>query len=137
MRADEQLARVIASALGDNFSDAFRNKERWIAKRGMSGGRHRDINEPFQSDYLAAAQAAIAAMLPDWRPIETAPRNGSLFIAGRFTGEKKNHDGLIQVDRWHARSRGDSYCGLGRFNEQFWPATHWMPLPVPPAGECG
>lgn len=54
----EALARVIASAMGDNYADAFKNKERWIAKRGMSGGRFRDINEPFQSDYLAAAEAA-------------------------------------------------------------------------------
>ena len=56
----EKLARVIANALGDNFADAFKNKERWIAKRGMSGGRFRDCNEPFQSDYLNAAEAVLA-----------------------------------------------------------------------------
>jgi len=56
----EAVARIIASAMGDNFADAFKNKPRWIAKRGMSGGRFRDINEPFQSDYLDAADAVIA-----------------------------------------------------------------------------
>lgn len=58
----ERVARVIASAMGDNYSDAFKNKDRWIAKRGMSGGRFRDVNEPMQCDYDAAATAAIAAM---------------------------------------------------------------------------
>lgn len=58
--ARDAVARIIASALGDNFADAFKNKNRWIAKRGMSGGRFREINEPFQSDYLDAADAVIA-----------------------------------------------------------------------------
>jgi len=56
----ETLARIIASAMGDNYADAFKNKQRWIAKRGESGGRFRDVNEPYQSDYLDAADAAIA-----------------------------------------------------------------------------
>lgn len=59
-----KVARTIASALGDNFSDAFKNKQRWIAKRGMSGGRFRDINEPFQHDYLDAADAVLAFLTP-------------------------------------------------------------------------
>ncbi len=58
----EAVARAIANANGDEFANAFANKSRWIAKRGMSGGRFRDCNEPFQSDYLDMARAAIAAM---------------------------------------------------------------------------
>jgi hypothetical protein len=60
-RTDEELeplAKIIASAMGDNYAHAFKNKVRWIAKRGMIGGRFRDVNEPYQSDYLDAAQAA-------------------------------------------------------------------------------
>ena len=60
----EALAKVIASAMGDNYADAFKNKQRWIAKRGESGGRFRDINEPFQHDYLDAADAVIAFLTP-------------------------------------------------------------------------
>lgn len=60
-----KLAKVIAKALGDNFSDAFKNKQRWTAKRGMSGGRFRDVNEPFQDDYIAAAKAAAAVIAAD------------------------------------------------------------------------
>ena len=57
-----RMARSIAEANGDNFSDAFKNKGRWIAKRGMSGGRYRDPNEPFQSDYIDMAAAALAVV---------------------------------------------------------------------------
>lgn len=60
----EALAKIIASAMGDNFADAFKNKQRWTAKRGMSGGRFRDINEPFQHDYLDAADAVLAFLTP-------------------------------------------------------------------------
>ena len=60
-----KVAKVIAKAMGDNFSDAFKNKQRWTAKRGMSGGRFRDANEPFQDDYIAAAQAAAAVIAAD------------------------------------------------------------------------
>jgi len=60
--AVERVARTIANAMGDNFADAFKDKSRWIAKRGKSGGRFRDVNEPTQADYLAAAKAALAAM---------------------------------------------------------------------------
>lgn len=65
----ERVARIIANAMGDNYSDAFKNKDRWIAKRGMSGGRFRDVNEPMQYDYLAAAEAAIEAMQTDAAPV--------------------------------------------------------------------
>jgi hypothetical protein len=58
----ERVARAIAFANGDNFSDAFKSKSRWIAKRGESGGRFRDVNEPFQSDYIDMACAAINAL---------------------------------------------------------------------------
>lgn len=58
----DRVARAIARANGDEFANAFKSKDRWTAKRGMSGGRFRDVNEPFQSDYLEMARAAIAAM---------------------------------------------------------------------------
>lgn len=58
----ERVAREIAKANGDEFANAFKNKSRWIARRGMSGGRFRDVNEPFQSDYIDMACAALAAM---------------------------------------------------------------------------
>ena len=56
----EAVAQIIASSMGNNYADAFKNKERWVAKRAMSGGRFRDINELMQCHYLAAAEAVLA-----------------------------------------------------------------------------
>jgi len=52
-----RIAAIIASAMGDNFADAFENSTHWIVRRGMNGGRFRDVNEPYQADYIAAAEA--------------------------------------------------------------------------------
>ncbi len=62
----EQAAMLIAEAMGDNYSDAFRNKQAWVAARGMSGGRFRDVNEPFQADYDEAAGAVFAMSRPEY-----------------------------------------------------------------------
>jgi hypothetical protein len=79
---------------------------------------------------LTANERVLSELL-EWQPIESAPRDGGFFIAGRFTGEKRNQDGLQAVDRWHDRAL-DGYEGLGKFNAAYWPATHWYPLPPPP-----
>jgi len=59
----ERVARAIATELGANLDTAFADKTEWTNMRGTdAAGRWRDINEPFKSDYLAAARAAIQAM---------------------------------------------------------------------------
>lgn len=72
--------------------------------------------------------------VPEWQPIETAPKDGSLFIAyweGQVKPcnynvtrriENKHNDFMI----WHKNSYRASTC----FNP-----THWMPLPAAPKGE--
>lgn len=57
----ENVARGIATALGDDFDHAFKTRAEWKAAMGDRGGRMRDINEPFQADYLEAARAALEA----------------------------------------------------------------------------
>jgi len=85
---------------------------------------------------LRRAAAAYQTLVEEgevWQPIETAPKDGTKFLAGRFVDQcREGRNGFIAVDRWRARERGDEYTGLGKFNERFWPATHWRPLPAPP-----
>lgn len=66
-----------------------------------------------------------------WRPIETAPRDGTSFIGiSSYTLDANDNPILWQV----------SYVGDGSFGqfqsvhdgEPFWDLTHWMPLPPPP-----
>jgi hypothetical protein len=58
----ERVARAIAEASGDRFEDVPLAKWHWTEKRGEFGGRFRDVNEPYQSDYIYKARAAIEAM---------------------------------------------------------------------------
>lgn len=57
-----------------------------------------------------------------WRPIETAPRDGTMILVGRWD------QGLATVygDHW-AEDPGCWYDSSGLFEP-----THWMPLPEPP-----
>lgn len=71
--------------------------------------------------------------LPDslsegWRDIETAPRDGTLFLV---TGR---HDDEYE---WYNLAHWIEPIGLmGNWDEGLTP-THWMPLPTPPSGEGG
>jgi hypothetical protein len=67
-----------------------------------------------------------------WLPIETAPKDGTKVLVGRFA--EGDRDGLVEVDFWHDIKR-HGYNGCGRFNAQYWPPTHWMPLPARPGSE--
>lgn len=79
-----------------------------------------------------------------WRPIESAPRDGTpvLLCGGRddcagYIGAEENHR-LIQAP---ARAVWDGVCWVMGFGENGWAIlayenpTHWMPLPEPPTKE--
>lgn len=61
----EEIARVIAEELYDDFDNAFASKTEWAQARGEKGGRFRDINEPMQGDYLDAADAVLTKLHQD------------------------------------------------------------------------
>lgn len=79
-----------------------------------------------------------------WRPIETAPKNQTVFIAC-----EKGSDwvylcawwplGNPEIASWvKCDGRGDGephvvYCGSDPGSEVWWVSpTHWMPIPEPP-----
>jgi hypothetical protein len=57
----EKVAKAIALENGDDLDEIHEHKPDWIDRRGEAGGRFRDINEPFKSDYMEMAKAAIQA----------------------------------------------------------------------------
>lgn len=70
-----------------------------------------------------------------WRDIASVPKDGTWFVAARFVqGCKHVRYGYAKVDRWHGHeiNPDDRYEGMGHFNQDYWPATHWCPLPTPP-----
>jgi hypothetical protein len=69
--------------------------------------------------------------MSEWQPIETAPKDGTRFIAGVAGTEDvaicSRHDpgGAARNPRHHYE------CWLVEFSGRHQP-THWMPMPAPP-----
>ena len=98
-----------------------------------------------QSEQKKAIQSAsCGAMFNDWRPIDTAPRNGSKVLIVNEEGEM---DVASYVAQWYESeefvrkaSDGDVYRTIREesgywLTETVYLPTHWMPLPAPPGGE--
>lgn len=73
------------------------------------------------------AEAILAAIAPQWQPIETAPKTAGTAILG-WDG----YDMLVTCwcDRPHGR--GGWYEREDRYETFYWEPTHWMPLPAEP-----
>lgn len=60
-----------------------------------------------------------------WRPIETAPKDGTKFYA------PDKHGDLIQVQRFD-NPFGNENTVINNRTGRWWSPTHWMPLPEGP-----
>lgn len=58
----KRVAAAIARQNGDDYDSVPADKGDWTRKGGMFGGRFREVNEPYQTDYDEMARAAIEAM---------------------------------------------------------------------------
>lgn len=77
--------------------------------------------------YLRTQPIAVSQQSGGWQPIETAPKDGiEILVAYARCGFVKK---LVYFDRIHNywKSKGEPEMGLESN------ATHWMPLPAPPA----
>ena len=92
------------------------------------------LDGPEQREVKSLARAALAAQpAPSpWRPIETAPKDGTQFLTwdshygirvGRCVVRPDHDDWLSYMDAYKGSSKG----GIR--------ATHWMPLPQKPRDE--
>ena len=62
LRDAAEVARLIAATLGYEFDHAFCDKAEWIKERGEKGGRFHDVNEPYQTDFMYAAEEVTKAV---------------------------------------------------------------------------
>lgn len=115
----------------DTHQDAVEAAARAIHERGEEAlpARTRlpwaQASAPVRSARLADAQAAIAAYLAHlWRPIETAPKDGTHFLAYEPAGDMYR----AAYDR-----DGALACICGQPVVYTPEPTLWMPLPAPPA----
>lgn len=71
----------------------------------------------------------------EWRPIETAPKDGTYILLGYFP--EPAYEGASvgksqEVAFWHSRER--KWCGRTLLvAEGYFSPTHWMPLRMPPS----
>lgn len=81
---------------------------------------------------LAAVAAERAARDAKWRPIETAPKDGTKVLL--INRARNMAVGLWQQEAWYLIGNAGSPNSF--FNNHFGP-THWMSLPPPPDREPG
>lgn len=77
------------------------------------------------ADSAAAAQAGAPAQKEQWRPIETAPKDGATVILS-------NNTGVMLFGYWWARSTGGQWVEAGHETFSI-DATWWMPKPPRPS----
>ena len=81
---------------------------------------------PAADAYVPKAERAEALAERDvrtWRPIETAPRDGTRVLVGWADGAP------LEIAHWQEGSGAFSLSDAWEFSPQ---PTHWMPLPEPP-----
>lgn len=66
-----------------------------------------------------------------WRDISTAPRDGTLVLVYRPNAPREGRAPII-TDYYKQSSVG-GVEGWQKSNMQFYPPTHWQPLPTPPS----
>lgn len=130
----------------DQDREAFEKWARHKADlRKGSAGEYVDI---FARVMLDAWQAR-ASMQPDWKPIETAPKNGRTLLLGYFNslGNWRTVRGQWMsqeyIDEYSYSDWCDAEPGWYEIAEEadeppnsWWiEPTHWMPIPPPPMKE--
>lgn len=120
----DAVERVMA--LADRFVDAA----------GSESGHAEEMADIARSALRAAVEALAASAQPaGWRPIETAPKDGTHVLVWPPTW-----NGLSSCARWDADEYAKRPRPLWRRNDDLGRVlvsrgtapTHWMPLPAPP-----
>lgn len=86
------------------------------------------VQHPDYTDFASIGYIR-ADLVPQWRPIETAPRDGTRFMG--FWGDIHGNGCDTPVKTWFETGNWHSPWEDCK-PEDDWAPTHWMPLPDPP-----
>jgi hypothetical protein len=101
----------------------------------LDGWAYTGMNTPVRKPILAiateadATEAQLRAALPVWRPIETAPKDGSKILAWAPDLAPISYYG---VAFWAEAQEANPRSVAGWFWSYATRPTHWQPLPPPP-----
>lgn len=72
--------------------------------------------------------------MTEWQPIETAPRDGTEFLAYDIQAKKQDVCHWSKNFEWFEAVQSDGETGpwFGEFGRDREDITHWQPLPAPP-----
>lgn len=94
-------------------------------------GNHEDAKidgKPVWRNYLPGAQAALTSAKMEWRPIKSAPQDGSSVLL--FVPEEKNPQRQMVVGAWDAdNQRWTAIPALLRLKPSLWLALPPFPQP--------
>lgn len=88
-------------------------------------GRHLKAREEALR-IMAEVQEGRLQLTQGWQPIETAPRDGTVFLT--FNGEDVKENCFFNYDVLNVSPNTKKYCKWLTHNKP----THWIPLPAAP-----
>lgn len=107
-------------------------EQRWSKEAEFARSILNDSTDAQKIEALAAENAALREKLADreWRPIETAPKDGTWFLGWRLS---KCEEYRVDVWAWNGFDRENMFVDAADSICVDRQPTHWMPLPKPPA----
>ena len=129
--AEAEINRMMGSATAarKDFDETFTRmqaaEQRAMSYADAAEAEIAKLNKAL-SVALEALEDKIDAASDGWRPIESAPKDGTRFLAHNSRG--------ISIVRWATGAECWIRAACG---SEYRGATHWRPLPTPPAQEEG
>lgn len=108
------------------------SKERELLKEIGDLLKERNIVGLFKNNELVNKIESFLSE-PEWKPIETAPKNGKrILVIGKQYGKYYHHIAIWSDDRWWI-------CGNDKINISSWVGNpyYWRELPEPPEVKHG
>ena len=112
---DNEVDRILAWVY--SASRVYHSTEHWNEPEDKEAKNSLTYVELIQKAANTVARTRAAALIPQWQPIETAPKDGtSLLLLG---------SGGVWIAEWDGKYwyAGDNFVDF---------PSHWMPLPPPP-----
>ena len=135
--------QVQGEAYSERFYGSGEDRGWWIVRGGLVKREHvaflgESVSPEEVSKVVAELNAAHPqATEPAWRPIETAPKDGTRILVCKAKDVDGNPMGdsfglFVQRAEWWEGDGWIVYCSLVHEPQCFFDPTHWMPLPAAP-----